>query len=220
MMKRHLLPFLLGIMLFALISCGSKSTIKPFANSIGMTLVQIPDSDIIVSKFEVTIGQFKEIMGYLPSDLESTQDNLPVSFVTSQEAEEFCKKLTQAEQNAGSLNAGEYYTLPSYEEWLIFADPTPIKGSVTPAGGFDRGYRDGPLPVGTGQPNKYGLFNIRGNVSEWSRDIYISTGSNMVLGADYSTRRKDFLDIRNKAGFMDKELTDLSMGFRCVLRKK
>ncbi len=200
-----------------IVGCDASMESSSIISSSGMVMLKIPGSSMYVSQTEVTVGQYRQVTGTVPEELKDKGDDYPVTFVTSKDAEAFCDILTVLERQSGRIAQSEKYLLPSYDEWLAFADNTPIEGTVTPAGGLGGDNVDSPLPAGTGPKNKFGLYNIRGNVQEWSRDIYESTDSNIVLGACYNTYRKDFLSIKNKAGFMDDDVKDKATGFRCVL---
>ena len=49
--------------------------------------------------------------------LLNTDDNLPMHYVSWNEAMEFCRRLTEQARNAGTLPAGYEYTLPTEAQW-------------------------------------------------------------------------------------------------------
>ena len=142
--------------------------------------------------------------------------DLPVDNMTGSDAEEFCEKLTEMERAAGRLPKGYRYSLPTYKQWLEYAADASLKGSITPFGTPGKTY-DAPFPVGSGEVNRLGLYDLRGNVSEYGKDVYTSTGSKLILGASWNEYRKDFLDVKNRAGFMNANEKSPGVGFRCVL---
>ena len=119
---------------------------------------------------EVTQAQFRAITGINPSLVPG--DDLPVHSVTFPEMLAFCDLLTQRERAAGRLAEGEEYRCPTEAEWeraalagartrYAFGDDAadlPFYGWVDVA--------DGPFPVGVKRPNRWGFFDMAGNVLE------------------------------------------------------
>ena len=186
---------------------------KTFTNSTGMVMVSL-STGYYVSKYEVTQNQFELIMGYNPSTFRSSSQ--PVESITATEAEEFCKRLTEREKGTDNLPSGFTYVLPSFAEWPEYLADAPLEGSVTPAGMANRKLAS-PMPVGTGETNHLGIYDLRGNVTEFSRDREQSTGTHVILGASWNTHRKDYLRPRNRAYFMKNSDKSCDVGFRCVL---
>jgi formylglycine-generating enzyme required for sulfatase activity len=134
-----------------------------------------------MDKYEVTQARFQAVTGRNPSSDPSDPD-LPVDSVTWQEAVEFCALLTGQERAAGRIPAGYTYRLPTEAEWE-YADRA---GSTTRFSyGDDLTYSAldryawtgensayGTNPVGQKQANKWGLFDMLGNVAEWCQDWF------------------------------------------------
>lgn len=188
---------------------------KSFTNSIGMEMIYL-SAGYYVSKFETRQSEFKQIMSYNPSRYVNPEN--PVENLTSKEAKQFCDKLTEIERSQGIIAEGYIYDLPKFDEWLEYAADAGMDKSITPLGSAEMKY-EYPMPVGYGETNRFGIYDIRGNVSEYSCDLY-NTGSNMILGAWWNEHRKDFLQIKNKAGFLNSDEKSPSVGFRCVLVKE
>ncbi len=131
-----------------------------------------------MSKFEVTQGQWKSIMGNNPSEFASCGDNCPVEHISWDSVQDFIRQL--------SLQTGRSYRLPSEAEWEYAARA----GSTTqfPWGdqasheyanygndnidGFAQG-RDqwiNTARVGSFPPNAFGLYDMIGNVDERVQD--------------------------------------------------
>jgi formylglycine-generating enzyme required for sulfatase activity len=96
-------------------------------------------------------------------------DDRPVTSVSWPEAQEFCAKLSQKE--------GTTYRLPTEAEWEYACragDASP------PAGGAGLAaaawYADDSMgtthPVGSRDPNAWGLHDMLGNAAEWTLDAY------------------------------------------------
>lgn len=127
---------------------------------------------------EVTQGHFQRIIGRNPSYSKST--NWPVEMVSWDEADEFCKKLTEMERAAGWLAQNRTYRLPTEAEWEyacragstnLFSfgnDLAGLKGREW----FKETSNGHPHTVGSGSPNAWGFYDMHGNVAEWCLDWY------------------------------------------------
>lgn len=152
-----------------------------FTNSIGMAFAEIspivrnskpiearPGSNKqhLVTPFwigttEVTQKQWKSIMGENPSNHKG--DNLPVEMVSWNSAVAFCKKLSERE--------GRVYRLPTELEWCFACDGGNELGKNELQGyAWTLENATNTMPVGVLRPNRYGLFDMHGNVAEWCSD--------------------------------------------------
>ena len=128
-------------------------------------------------------------------------ENHPVVCVSYLDAEAFCEWLTKKERDGGRLPEGWRYRLPTDEEWTVACGPTEYPwGAKFPPGNGDGNYSGveamvGPLegfsdefskvgrndggartaPVGSYVANRYGLYDMGGNVREWCSSWYVST---------------------------------------------
>jgi len=160
-------------------------------NSIGMELVRIeagsflmgsergdPDERPVrrvtisrpfyVGRYEVTQEQYAKVMGENPSRFPDPSG--PVENVSWEEAKAFCEKLSQLENAV--------YRLPSEAEWE-YACRAGTQTEFYWGDAFDTsyfwcGYNSGrrPHPVGKAKPNRWGLYDMSGNVWEWCEDWY------------------------------------------------
>jgi formylglycine-generating enzyme required for sulfatase activity len=178
---------------------SSAMPLREMTNSIGMVLVLLP-SGFWVGKYEVTQGEYRRMMWSNPS--KSINDRQPVERVTWSAANAFCQKLTEKER--AKLPAGSAYSLPTQKQWDEFAGGQKFETLSTQAA-------TAPAVVGQGSPNKFGLFDVLGNVWEWCLDG--GNGTDKLL----------------KGGAFDSTSFELSMapdrqmpncGFRCVLVSK
>jgi formylglycine-generating enzyme required for sulfatase activity len=181
---------------------------ETFTNSIGMKFILIPAGEFwmgpkeetgrksgvirhkvgITKSFymqttEVTQAQWKAVMGMGNNPSNYSGDNLPVESVSWNDAQEFIKKLNEKEKLAGWT-----YRLPTEAEWEYACRD----GSTTRfcfgdnECGLDNYcwfYENSDIkthPVGTKKPNKWGLYDMHGNVWEWCADWYGDYASSPV----------------------------------------
>ena len=135
---------------------------------------------------------YEHLMEQNPSKFVGAK--LPVDSVAWSDAMEFAKRLTEREAAAGRLPPGYEYRLPTEAEWEYAARSESSKpfhwGEVADASvanfrgryprTFDRRVSHievkdhyGTLPVGSFHPNAFGLYDMHGNVREWTLDHYM-----------------------------------------------
>ena len=177
-------------------------------NGIGMILVQV-SAKYWVGMFEVTQAEYEKIMGANPSRSKAGNDpRLPVESVSWNDAIKFCQELSAKERAAGALPVGALYTLPTQEQWNEFLADAKFEDAVT----SDKGQRTAPAPVGsTGIPNKFGLFDVFGNVWEWCLDE-TDTHERFQVGGAYNSLKGYALKRHSPP---DKH--SFNWGFRCIL---
>ena len=161
----------------------------------------------IISSTEVTQGQWKAVMGAMPAEFPSAPDQFvshqPVHSVTWAEAFAFCEALTQ------QTGAESAYRLPTEAEWEVACRA----GSTQPfntdndlltaaqANIFDPNADDsidGPTDVAQYQPNAWGLYDMHGNVWEWTSD-WLQPYSNLeTLNPSAATLKPDDENIATK----------------------
>jgi formylglycine-generating enzyme required for sulfatase activity len=148
-------------------------------------------NDETLYDFEGKKMRIRDYMGFDKNDpdkvMANEDDQLPMYFVSWNEAMDFCRKLTEKEQEAGRLPAAYEYTLPTEAQWEFACRA----GSATFTGNLDSmawygknsalGYTGrtlgknplaGPRDVGGKLPNKWGMHDMLGNLWEWCRDWY------------------------------------------------
>ena len=135
--------------------------------------------DFWLAKYEVTQGEYERVMGNNPSHFKGNS-NLPVEKVRFTEAAAYCTAITKREAEAGRLPRGYAYRLPTEAEWeyacragttnlFSFGDDTSIADQYA----WTLENSDATThPIGLKRPNPWGLFDMHGNVWEWTSDWF------------------------------------------------
>ena len=154
------------------------SSIKPPPNEQPARNVAV--KNFAIGKFEVTQKEWRELMGTSPSKFKG--DDLPVEQISWEDAKKFVEKL--------SIKTGNAYRLPSEAEWeyaALAGQQTEYASGTSATGKLAESMLNIPMtllawysenssgqaqPVGTRSANKFGLFDMYGNVEEWTEDCY------------------------------------------------
>ena len=130
-------------------------------------------NDFYMTKYEITQGQWQQVMGNVLAQ-NKTALRYPVDVVSYYDVERFLEKL--------NANSKGKFRLPTEAEWEYACrsggqklkygtkDGTNHKDLVIQSGNDPSG--NGLMPVGSFPPNKLGLYDMSGNVSEWTADWY------------------------------------------------
>lgn len=135
-------------------------------------------SSFAISKYEITQGQWRTLMGILPPAYNGADyinkdcDNCPVVKVNYADVQEFIKRLNEK-------YPGKNYRLPTELEWEFAARGGKYTGNYTYAGsnklnlvGWYGHGKGATHPVGQKDPNELGIYDMSGNVMEWCSDWY------------------------------------------------
>ncbi len=136
--------------------------------------VKIPNKPYAFGKYEITQKQYRTVMGENPSRFKG--ENLPVENVSWHDADNFCRRLTELERALGRISANQKYRLPTLEEWeyACRAGTTTrfytgdSEADLSRAGWYDGNSWEKTHPVGQKEPNAFGLYDMHGNVWEWT----------------------------------------------------
>jgi formylglycine-generating enzyme required for sulfatase activity len=147
---------------------------KLFANGIGMELVWVDPLKCWVGKYDVTQAEYEKLVGTNPSYFVTPRR--PVERVSWNDAAAFIKLLNDKEKSTGNLPQGYEYRLPTDAEYDIYVDDATLADSVI---GMPEGdtidwskVSQSTAVVGSKMPNKFGLYDARGNVEQWMQDWY------------------------------------------------
>ena len=177
-----------------MIPAGSfERRLKEFAREQPVHLVNL--SGFLLSRTEVTQGQWQAVMGSNPSIFKACSADCPVENISWNDAQEFARKL--------SAKTGKAYRLPSEAEWEYaaragnmghwsFGDDESQLGDYA---WFSANSNGKTHPVAQKKPNAFGLYDMHGNAWEWVQDNWHENyqgapadGSAWVYGGDQLRR--------------------------------
>ena len=203
---------------------GSPRSEKGRKNQENQTRITISE-DFYIGTYEVTQAQYEAVTGQNPSKFKG--DSLPVENVTVNNAVMFCEKL-----NAGGIApAGWKFALPTSEQWeyacragtttpfsfgsALNGDKANCYGSA-PYGTNKKGrYVKKTQPVGSYSANKWGIYDMHGNVWEFCRKTVKGKVTYEIRGGSWASHAKD---CRSASRFVwSPSKADQRGGFRVVL---
>lgn len=162
----------------------------------------------------VTQELFEEIMGYNPSHFKGKYK--PVESVSFFDVQEFLIKLNQR------MDDGYIYGLPTEDEWEYACRAETINdyyfdvNSIDDYCWYDNNSNNQTQEVGLKKPNDLGLYDMSGNVFEWTSsfetDYFVFRGGAWNCPAQYL--RSVF------RGFSGPGNRSVYVGFRLVRKKK
>jgi formylglycine-generating enzyme required for sulfatase activity len=149
--------------------------------------------DFFLGETEVTQAQWKAVMGTEPwkgQEYVKEGANLAASYISYDEALEFCKRLNWSQQAGQRPPVGWIFGLPSEAQWEYACRAGTTTAYCSGDSELDLarvavyyGNKDGDYahPVRTKAPNDWGFFDMHGNVWEWTADAG-SDGKSFVDG--------------------------------------
>ena len=145
---------------------------KPKANGLPEEKPQhrVQIQSFAIGKYEVTQEQWYAVMGNNPS--QNKGRTLPVEQVSWDDIQQFIEKLNQ--------KAGQKYRLPSEAEWEYAARAGTTtewshgndESKLGNYAWYSANSARQPQEVGQKRPNAFGLYDMHGNVWEWTQDCW------------------------------------------------
>lgn len=211
----------------------------PFVNSLGMRFAPVPGTKLLFCIWDTRVKDYRAfvqetgVRWQRPDFAQSPDD--PAVNVSWDNAQAFCKWLSAKE--------GRSYRLPTDAEWSTAAGlppeiggtprdkdgkikgvypwgnfwPPPVRGGnfgsspIIPADPYEK-----TAPVGRFAENRFGLFDMSGNVWQWCEDGYDESGRRRVLrGGAWNSATEDILLSSFRYYAASNEYGD-NIGFRCV----
>ncbi len=122
-----------------------------------------------LGKTEVTQGQWKAVMGSNPSKFTRCGDDCPVERVSWNHAQEFIQRLNR--------KTGKTYRLPSDAEWEYACRAGKTNKycggeKIGRVAWYESNSGKTTHAVASKQPNAWGLYDMTGNVWEWTQDCH------------------------------------------------
>jgi formylglycine-generating enzyme required for sulfatase activity len=168
-----------------------------------------------LSKTEVTQEAYEKVIGENPSVFQGP--DLPVEMVTWDEADTYCREINGR--------------LPTEAEWEYAAragTTTPRYGDLDEIAWYWNNSKLSTHPVGQKKPNAFGLYDMLGNVVEWTHTWYTVQKSQETINPT-GPSLAEFKSLRGGGWWDDPDLvrasyrariepgdTDFNIGFRCV----
>lgn len=221
---------------------------QPFTNSLAQKL--IPLGEVWMGDTETRVRDYLAFCTATGADWKkpdfAAEENYPVVNVNWDDANAFCRWLTEREQAAGQIDRTLEYRLPTDAEWSL-AVGLPIEPGDTPE------KRDGrnkdffpwgkawPPPPSTGNfgllrindgfpqtapvacfpPSASGFYDLSGNVWEWCADSYNESERawGVLRGGSWGTKDRAEL-LSSYRNVTDRSECDVVYGFRYVLASR
>jgi len=177
-------------------------------------LVTIP-SPYCLGVTEVTQEQYQAVMHANPSDPRWIGPQMPVQQVTFQEANEFCRLLSQTE--------GRHYRLPSSAEWEYACragttDRFSGSANLNDVGWYQGNSGGSAHAVAGKQPNAWGFYDCHGNVGEWCSDVGMNAPRESLAIIRGGSFLRSEADCRSAAYAMGSQIGRFNdVGFRVAL---
>ena len=160
-----------------------------------------------LDKYEITNAQYKKFVDANPS---FSKENFPIAFHDGNYLDHWEDGIYPTDKGAYPVTHVSWYAAAAYARWVGKRLPTEAEWEkaarsglpgtrytwgnvVKPEAGNYAGAATQPTPVGRFLPNRYGVYDLAGNVREWCLDEYdatfygVSPRENPIAGAETIT---------------------------------
>jgi Sulfatase-modifying factor enzyme 1/Caspase domain len=169
---------------------------------------------IYMGKYEVTQAQWQAVMGANPAKFKNCGENCPVENVSWNDVQIYIQRLNQ--------QTGKHFRLPTEQEWLSACQAG--GGNNAFCGGSNPDYiawyhdnaGPGPHPVGKKQANAWSLYDMSGNVWEWTSTCDPSGCNRRVDRGGSWLGKAKFIRADNRGGDIAAE-HEADLGFRLAM---
>jgi len=219
-----------------------------FENTLGMKFVPVPGTDVMFSIWDTRVQDYAKFVDEtqrrwnLPPFAQGPTH--PVVNVTWDDAEAFCAWLTPKDREAGKLSPTQHYRLPTDAEWSVAVgldeprEGTPQSKNERIPNVFPWGTAWPPpagvgnvgnqlnvdsffysSPVGSFPANRFGLYDMSGNVWQWCEDFFNGrSGGHALRGGCFQNNEAKFLQSSHRnTAFSPTDPRNVSVGFRVVV---
>lgn len=238
---RRCIFILLSVVSFAMLQANEKSVL--FESSLGIKLAEVPGESIKMTIYEIRNKDYRQFVASTqrpwPEPYFGRDPEHPAVNISWEDAMLFCRWLTQVDRDAGLIEEGQVYRLPTEAEWLQAAGYEKIGvqrfeveqalqfpwGATWPAPPHVGNYGAGlgvddfaeTSPVGSFDANANGFFDMGGNAWEWCLDRFEQDPDLRVLkGGSWRMDEMSNLTLEAKVGNVAR-IRLPAYGFRVVL---
>ena len=182
---------------------------------IAIEMVEIPLLGIAIGKYEISKKQWQALMRNNNADSSEFEDS-PITQVSFDNAQEFVRRLNQA--------TGLNYRLPTSKEWQIACeagetlnycgsnDPDEVAWYADNSNGLVHPFSE------SKKPNAWAIFNMSGNVNEWTTDCYDDDCNRRVVrGGGSISKLREITSVFSS--FRLHHTQEPFIGFRVVMPK-
>jgi formylglycine-generating enzyme required for sulfatase activity len=179
-----------------------------------------------IGRYEIPQDLWEAVMGQNPSRWIGPRNS--VEMVSFEDAQLFCRRITQRLVAAELINAQEEIRLPTEIEWEYAARAgTTTAYSFGDAAGelgkyawFADNAAGNDPPVGAKQPNPWGLYDVHGYLWEWclpsdDQARAVPSGKAVLRGGSWKDPAAALTSSYRRIA--PKDLKDDAVGIRCVL---
>ena len=217
---------------------------EKYTNFLGQTYISIPGVDALFCVWDTRVSDYEAFirdtgLDWKPAGFPQGA-NHPAVRVSYYDAMAFCKWLTEKDEKLGKLPEGYVYRLPRDLEWSVAAGighetegpPASRNGCILDcyawgtawppprgSGNYDPKLKTDKFPytspVGSFPPNRFGLYDMNGNVYQWVEELF-DDERNCLRGAAWPDEEQDAINLTNRWPSNPSDRFKC-YGFRCVL---